>query len=57
MTTMSTERDNETRTENKPTTRASTPSSAPESFDKDATPRPESSEFRETVERGYGWGV
>ena len=51
---MNTKNENETSRE---TREARTNPPRPEPHDSEAAPSPEGSDFRETSERGYGWGV
>ncbi len=51
---MNTKNENETPKE---TREARTTPLGPESYDSETAPAKDASDFRETPERGYGWGV
>lgn len=57
MNTMTADRETETSSEKKPVPRAVSPTPGAEAGDKESASRAESADSRETVERGYGWGV
>ena len=51
---MTTKNENEKNTEARD---ARTNTQSGDSYDTEAAPAPDTSDFRETPERGYGWGV
>lgn len=57
MATMTADRETETSSEKKPAPRVAPPAPGSEAADKENISRAESADSRETVERGYGWGV
>ena len=57
MNTMTADRERETTPDQKPAPRAAAPAPGGEPRDHETVSRAESADSRETVERGYGWGV